>query len=165
MTPDPQLFDPGYEPEKSYGETSGHSGSDTSQERAERDDEDGSTSELDAQVLSRLVFEGKDGLTWHDLSRILDVHHGKSSAALSRLHKAGRVTRLKDRRGYPGSTKKSEIYVLHAYVLGREESAFKPNVSRAMVVTLCDDVLDMIDKGHLLAARARLGGTRERYSA
>jgi hypothetical protein len=148
-----------------YAGTSGWSGSDTSQERAEREDADGTTSALDAAVLDQLTIEGIDGLTWHDLSRLLDVHHGKSSAALSRLHKAHRIARLTERRGYPGSVKQSEIYVLLDNVNDREQSKYKPNVSRAQVVTLCDDLLECIDKGALIEARIILNGTRKKFSA
>jgi hypothetical protein len=100
-----------------YAGTSGHSGSDTSRERAEREDADGTTEGRQRSVLSVLSAAEADGATWHDIAVIRNWHHGQASGALSVLHKEGLVARLKQRRG------KSAVYVLPEYVNGRETAA------------------------------------------
>src|SRR5262245_1433996 len=96
-----------------YDGSSGWSGSDTSHERADRDDTSGLTGRRQLQTMSLLNQVGERGLTWKELADILDVHHGGASGALSVLHKTGRIARLSDRRGG------SKVYVRHEYVAGR----------------------------------------------
>jgi len=96
-----------------YGGRSGFvAGSDTSQERASEDDTNGKTSARLEAVLEALI-KVPQGLTWSELSRQLDLHHGQISGALSMLHKDGHVFALKIRR------EKS-----HPYVHGRFRSEF-----------------------------------------
>lgn len=107
-----------------YAGTSGHSGGATSEERARRDDGDGTTAGRQQRTL-RLLDEshwstdsqpiGKQhGLTWKELARLAGWHHGQASGVLSVLHKEGRIARLTDRR------ERSFAYVLPEYVDGRE---------------------------------------------
>jgi hypothetical protein len=96
-----------------YAGSSGWSGSDTSHERADRDDTTGVTGRRQRQTVALLHEVGETGLTWRELADILDVHHGAASGALSVLHKDGRIARLSHRRGG------SKVYVLPEYVAGR----------------------------------------------
>ena len=102
-----------------YAGTSGWSGSETSKERAIREDKDGTTSQRQEDTLCDLFDAGYDGLTWHELAELHGWHHGQASGVLSVLHKADLVVRLKERRG------KSAVYVVPAYVKGREISERK----------------------------------------
>ena len=52
-------------------------------------------------------------MTWREVSDSLGIHHGKSSEALSTLHKNEAVTRLAQKRGGSG------IYVTVANINGR----------------------------------------------
>lgn len=112
-------------PVLSYGDTSGWSGSSTSEERAREEDENGTTSERQAEVI-RLLTE-RHGLTWKEVADIKGWHHGQASGALSGLHKAGLICRLSERRG------NSQIYVVPADVSGRptEEYGRKDRVEEA----------------------------------
>lgn len=96
-----------------YAGTSGWSGSDTSAERAARDDSSGVTSKRQRAAMALLGQAGERGVTWGELARVLDTHHGAASGVLSVLHRDGRVVRLQDRRGG------SKIYVLPTYVASR----------------------------------------------
>lgn len=81
-----------------YAGTSGHSGSDTSRERAEREDGSGTTASRQAAVLRLVDGAGVRGVTVHEASRVLGTHHGQTSAALSNLESAGLVLRVAERR-------------------------------------------------------------------
>ena len=107
-----------------YAGTSGWSGSETSKDRAIQNDKDGTTSKRQQDTLCDLFDAGYYGLTWYELAKIQEVHHGSASGALSVLHKAGLIVRLKERRN------KSAIYVLPKYVNGREISERKVRTCR-----------------------------------
>ena len=102
-----------------YAGTSGWSGSDTSKERVIREDEDGTTSKRQNDALNALFDTGEKGLTWNELAKWYEWHHGQASGVLSVLHKANLIVRLKARRN------KSAIYVLPNYINGREISERK----------------------------------------
>jgi hypothetical protein len=97
-----------------YAGTSGWSGSDTSYERAVKDDTSGVTSKRQQDVILMLSTAGSYGLTWREVSEITEWHHGTSSGALSVLHKAGRIERLTEKRNG------CKVYVLDIFVEGRE---------------------------------------------
>lgn len=102
-------------PDLPYAGTSGWSGSETSRERAEDEDESGVTSARQAAALNALEVRGDAGLTWRELAEVYGWHHGQASGALSVLHKEGRIARLaKVRRN------RCSVYVLPAHVEGRE---------------------------------------------
>ena len=101
-------------PELPYAGTSGHSGTDTSRERALKSDSSGETAARQRETLNLLEGKGFDGLTWRELASLLQVHHGTASGVLSVLHKSGRVARLKQRRNG------CKVYVLSSWVFGRE---------------------------------------------
>ena len=86
------------QPQLPYNETSGHSGTDTSRERALHADRSGKTALRQAQALNLLSQREMMGLTWKEFSAITGLHHGTSSGVLSVLHKVGRIARLKETR-------------------------------------------------------------------
>ena len=86
------------QPELPYNGTSGHSGTDTSRERALHADRSGKTALRQAQALNLLSQREMAGLTWKEFSEITGLHHGTASGVLSVLHKTGRIARLKETR-------------------------------------------------------------------
>lgn len=82
------------EPELPYAGTSGWSGSDTSRDRALREDATGVTSARQAYVVNFVRLAGRHGVTSKELRERSGWHHGQASGALSVLHKAGRLARL-----------------------------------------------------------------------
>ena len=86
------------QPELPYNGTSGHSGTNTSQERALHADRSGKTALRQAQALNLLSQREMAGLTWKEFSEITGLHHGTASGVLSVLHKTGRIARLKETR-------------------------------------------------------------------
>lgn len=101
------------QPELPYNGTSGHSGTDTSRERALNADRSGKTALRQAQALNLLAQRKLLGITWKELSEITGLHHGTASGVLSVLHKAGRIARLKETR------KGCKVYVDVACIQGR----------------------------------------------
>lgn len=71
--------------------------SDTSRERADQEDKDGSTQERINLVLEQLKLR-RDGMTWAELGAVLKLHHGQISGCLSMMHKAGLVFALRTKR-------------------------------------------------------------------
>lgn len=108
------LPNPPGDPLLPYAGTSGYSGTDTSEDRARRDDDDGTTAGRQALTVSWLASMGMVGSTWKELARAHGWHHGQASGVLSVLHKTGVICRLADRRG------RCKIYVLPEYVDGLE---------------------------------------------
>ena len=102
-----------------YAGNSGWSGSETSRERAIRNDADGTTARNQKTALHWLAENGYHGMTWKDLSDRTGMHHGTSSGVLSVLHKAGIIMRLTDKRN------RCAIYVLPENVNGRKISIQK----------------------------------------
>lgn len=86
--------------------TGGHSGSDTSQARAERGQGNGTHAKRAQDTLLFLTLKGSEGATWFELAEFLEVHHGAASGILSNLHKAGQIARTPARRN------RSKVYVL-----------------------------------------------------
>lgn len=85
-------------PELPYNNSSGHSGTDTSRERANHADRSGKTALRQAQALNLLNARLEHGMTWKEFSELSGLHHGTASGVLSVLHKAGRIARLKESR-------------------------------------------------------------------
>lgn len=118
-------------PETPYAGTSGWSGSDTSRERAQTEDDDGTTHARQARALEFLIRRGVRGATWKELAEATGQHHGQASGVLSVLHKVGRVARLNDRR------ERCAIYVAPGYVAGRE-TAEHGRKAREVTCPSCD---------------------------
>lgn len=67
-----------------------------------------------AVALRRLTVAGAAGMTWREFDSIAGInHHGKSTAALSMLHKEGKIARLTERRDG------CAVYVALVHVDGR----------------------------------------------
>jgi hypothetical protein len=96
-----------------YGGTAGSSGSTASGEMAEREASDGTMADRQARILTALSLAGPMGRTVVDLRDGGANHHGKTSSALTALHKDGRIARLVERRD------RSSVYVLPEHVEGR----------------------------------------------
>lgn len=105
------------------GHGSGHAGNDTSRERQQREDADGTTKRRQLQTLELVEAAGRWGITSAELENQLGVGHGQASSALSHLHRASKIARIKERRH------RQEIYVLPVMVDGRAESPYKPRKS------------------------------------
>jgi hypothetical protein len=153
------LFDhPADIPVTPYAGSSGWSGSETSQARADEADASGLTGERDRSTLALLRASGRDGITWFELAEAEMLHHGEASAALSRLHKVGAAARLTEQRG------KSQVYVLPDNVDGRDTSPFRPNVSRTRVLDLLAEVDDLLRTNRVGDARSKIEFARRYYS-
>lgn len=85
-------------PELPYNNSSGHSGTETSKERANHADRSGRTALRQAQALNLLNNRKEFGMTWKEFSEVSGLHHGTASGVLSVLHKTGRIARLKETR-------------------------------------------------------------------
>ena len=106
------------------GHGSGHAGNATSRERQLAEDAKGLTEGRQKMALNAVTAAGANGLVVSELELILAVGHGQASSALSHLHRAQKVVRLRDRRN------KQELYVLPDYVNGRKESPYNPRLNR-----------------------------------
>jgi len=105
-----------------YNGSSGHSGTDTSKERADTRDLNGETAMLQFTIYNNIRLNQGNGRTVGELKHF--GHHGSVSGALSNLHKKKAISRLKEKRG------KQKIYVCNQYVDGREtESQGRRNAS------------------------------------
>jgi hypothetical protein len=108
-----------------YGEKgSGWSGSETSRERAEREDAMGITGRRQAEVFALLATHTNKGMTVKEVEEALNIGHGPASSALTHLHRAERVVRLQERR------LNQQVYVLRGYAEGRLESPYRPRLVR-----------------------------------
>lgn len=66
----------------------------TSVARAIHEDDTGTTSRRQKDVLALLASRGEAGATWKEVADELRLHHGQASGALSTLHKAGLIFAL-----------------------------------------------------------------------
>lgn len=132
------------------GMGSGHAtGSDTSKERQERNDATGITSRVQQAVYNWLSDVGAEGVTSAEVTDKYGIGEGMSSSALSHLHRAGKIRRVKMRR------KRHEIYVLPEYVNGREESPYRPRLKQGRHVRELPDstVLEAMAKASIAPTR------------
>lgn len=136
----------------SGGTSSGWSGSPTSRDRAQREDSTGVTGRRSRQVLALLTDAEDRGMTDAEVQDVLGVGHGVSSGALTRLHKAGRIARLAERRSG------NEIYVVPASVGDRPVRPYRPNIGttdKARIEALESSIRDarkLIEAGRLTQA-------------
>jgi len=115
-----------FEPSLPYNGTEGHSGTDTSRERAETEAINGVASTRQRFVLILAQRAGAKGITVAEI-RDSRLHHGRISGTLSVLHKAGRLARLRLTRD------KCKVYVLPEFIEGRQTEEFgrkKPGASK-----------------------------------
>lgn len=119
--------------------TAGHSGSETSQERAVSETQDGTKRKREMEVLRILSYRRGMGVTVAELRGLAEMHHGQASSALSTMHKAGVLERLTERRS------RCQVYVLPEYVGGRETA---PHGRTRMVPV--EDLWEAYRAGYLL---------------
>lgn len=104
--------------EGGYPNGIGHSGSETSE--AAQSKVKGKRAE---QVYAAVAYRQHFGFTCKELEKALNIGHGAASGALTRLHRAGHLVRLKQTRDG------QELYVVEAFSGGREKSPYMPNVA------------------------------------
>lgn len=144
---DPTFFDQPQFPILPYAGTSGHSGSDTSEERARRQDSDGTTARRQQETIRLLDQMNLLGLTWKELAGLLNLHHGQASGVLSTLHKAGTIARLRNRRD------RCHIYVLPKWIDEREVDEYRRNVTRTEIREHLATIEEMLDERRYREAR------------
>lgn len=110
-----------------YNGSSGFSGSDSSRARAVSEDASGITGDRQRQTMDFLQSRLSLGATWRDLAEALGWHHGQASGALSVLHRAGHITRLKQTRD------RCAIYVLPNQTAGRDTAPYTLKQTRAEI--------------------------------
>lgn len=154
---DGELFPPEPGDVLPYGGTSGSSGSETSDERAADMDVDGRIKERDKRTWDIVWGTGDIGLTWRELADQTGMHHGEASGSLSRLHLAGHLARLTERRD------RCQVYVHPKMVKGRDTSEYRPNVSKRVLLDLCDDLDDCLRRHDVIAARHLIAQTRAKF--
>lgn len=117
------LFDDEPLPATPYAGTSGWSGTDTSLERAERNDANGITSTTQRSILKAVESSGFYGMTVAEIrKKFPDHHHGTLSGALTNLHIDGHVLRLTAKRTA------CKVYVIPRY--RSERDIEEPNRNR-----------------------------------
>lgn len=72
--------------------------SDTSRERAQREDATGEASERRRRIMAILQAAGPRGMTWREVATTTGLHHGQVSGALSVLHKGRHIIMLRMKR-------------------------------------------------------------------
>lgn len=117
-----------------YAGTSGWAGTDTSRDRAARDDSNGTTSRRQWLALRALEDSMFYGRTWRELADVTGMHHGQASGVLTLLHKAGKIARLADKR------EQCRIYVHLDYVEGRDTEPYTPRVAPADVEEMAETI-------------------------
>jgi len=127
--------------------TSGHSGSEASEERVRYLDDHGLTGNYQQRTVSLLRLLAGTGITQAELQRRLNVGHGTASQVLSTLHQAGRVERLAFKRD------RSHVYVLPEYVGTLPTSPYRRLQSRQAlrerIASLEDALATALHEGHL----------------
>lgn len=106
-------------PFKTYAGTSGWSGTDTSAERVEREDSDGTTTKRQREVYRLILQTGAKGMTVKELREETGMHHGQASSALTNLHRGGMLCRLTEKRD------RCKVYVTPSYAYGRTVEPFR----------------------------------------
>lgn len=104
--------------------TAGHSGTDTSRDRALDETASGTSKHRQETTLELLREGGLHGITVIELRRITGWHHGQASAALSNLHKAGQVVRLAEVRD------RCKVYVLPGFACAKPTEEFASRVKK-----------------------------------
>jgi hypothetical protein len=124
-----------FEPSLGYNDTSGHQAAESSAEGVRHADVTGITAKAQKYALIMATQGGRNGVTVAELrERHGSLHHGRISAALTNLHKAGRLAALRERRGHCG------IYVLPEFVEGREVREFRSNRPHLDVLELTNEI-------------------------
>jgi hypothetical protein len=123
-------------PELPYHQTSGHSGTDTSEARALHADRSGQTARNQKKALDLLAQRLSLGMTWKEFSEVTGLHHGTASGVLSVLHKTERIARLKESRNH------CKVYVSLDWIQNRETE--KQGVKKVALIAevICEHTMD-----------------------
>lgn len=122
-----------------YAGTTGHSGSDTSRERAEREAAGGAAAYRQGRILDMLANAGTIGLTYIEIADKLGKRGGAVTGALSSMHKAGQIAALKyDRRNGCG------VYVLPEHVISRITRPHNENKPQAVAAPRKEILPDVV---------------------
>jgi len=156
VSEEPNLFDTDL-PILPYAGTSGHSGSATSEERARRDDSNGTTAHRQLLAINYLTWRGITGATWKEFAEYAHLHHGQASGVLSVLHKDDRILRLKERRD------RCAVYVTAQNVCGRDIDAYKRNLTKADMRADIEELASLIRDNRPSHALARIDELRFKY--
>lgn len=97
MTEQPDLFSISDDDALTYNGTAGAVNQPASQQRAKREASNGAATER-ARLILQFLAISPEGMTWKQLGRVLNLHHGQVSGALSNLHKSGHVFMLHQQR-------------------------------------------------------------------
>lgn len=121
---------------ESYHGTRGHSGGEASKDAAVAERDSGKTNEMMDRVLMLINMSYSRGVTSAELrAQMPDEHHGRITSALTKLHIAGTIVALRERRENCG------IYVRPDWVVGRDTRPYR----RQNVRLQLDDVQAVLD--------------------
>lgn len=121
---------------ESYEGTRGYSGGAASEDAAIAERDSGRTSEMMDRVLRLVYMRGGYGATSAELRNALpDEHHGRITSALTKLHIAGEIAALRERRGNCG------VYVVKGRESGREVRPYR----RQNVKLQIEDVKELLE--------------------
>lgn len=102
-----------------YDGTRGYSAPGASQDAAEAERDKGITNEIQRKVVELADERGHDGITVAEARVALGEHHGRVSSALTKMHIAGKLVALEERRGNAG------VYVTPEHVGDREVRPYR----------------------------------------
>lgn len=101
--------------------------------------EDILTDKRQAEIYALLATHTTKGMTVREVESWLGIGHRPALSALTMLQRAGRATRLKERR------RSQAVYVLKGYAGGREESPYQPRHAKPHPKDLTkDQVLEVM---------------------
>lgn len=104
----------------SYHDTRGYSEDGASQDAAIAERDSGKTSKIMEAILEEVALTKSVGLTSAELRRLHPMdHHGRLTSGLTKLHIAGKICALTERRGNCG------VYVTPEHVQGRETRPYR----------------------------------------
>lgn len=110
------------------GGTRGSSGGGASADAALADLVKGVTNAAQKYVVIMAQQAGERGVTVAELrEKTGSLHHGRVSSATTKMHIAGRLVALTERRGHAG------VYVVPEYVNGREERPYRRQSARLTI--------------------------------
>lgn len=135
---------------ESYHGTRGHSGGDASKDAAVAERNSGKTNEMMREVYREVSVTHQVGITSAELRAIFpDEHHGRITSALTKLHIAGKIVALRERRGNCG------VYVAPQWVGEREVRPYRRQNVRLQV----EDVQALLREHRPSIAGCRCGHT------
>jgi hypothetical protein len=126
---------------ESYGGTRGYSAG-ASQDAAYADLVSGITNKTQRYVLIMATQAGERGVTSAELEETGGkLHHGRVSSALTKMHIAGRLVALTERRNHAG------VYVLPEHVSGRETRSYRRQLPKRSEGIIAEVLYDHQNNG------------------